>query len=216
MTQQTKRLTAILDELVNWLNDNPAVKVPSDQKIRIQHIFDNLIYRIGFSEEVWLKIKPEPKPNTRPALSKRDHIRRENSKLAKELREKINQINHPFESAFKKNTVKTPFKPITVKKDNAITKTITKGGKKYIVCPDCNAEYLNKNSAKHKKHCPVKKKNQNTKKTKAPKIKGSYDNGLQKNERNMDGAKGYHSFARENGRFGSHSSFDNMGDESRP
>lgn len=216
MAQQTKRLIAIIDDLVNWLNDNPAVKVPSDQKIRIQHIFDNLINRIGFSEEVWLKIKPEPKPNTRPGLSKTDHLRIENSKLAKELRETINRINHPYDSAFKKNTVKTPFKPIPVEKQNTVTKTVTKGGRTFVVCPDCNAEYVMKNSAKHKNHCPAKKKKQKAKKTKSPKNKGSYDNGLQKSEKNMDGSKGYHSFARENGRFGSHSSFDNMGDESRP
>lgn len=60
----------------------------------------------------------------------------------------------------------------------------------------------------------TKKKNKGNRKSKS---KGAYDNGFQKkvDEPDLDGSKGYHKI-RENGRFGSHSMYDNMGDESMP
>lgn len=63
----------------------------------------------------------------------------------------------------------------------------------------------------------VAKSNRKKKKKSKLNNKEILGTGFQKKgiERDIDGSKGYHKI-RENGRFGSHSMYDNMGDESMP
>jgi len=90
-----------------------------------------------------------------------------------------------------------------------------------LQCPDCLVNVSPKRLEKHKLKCPKNNRAKTAKRSNAgnSNSKGSSNFGNHipelKNERRLDGSFGTHQF-REQGKFGSHSVFDNYGDESEP
>ena len=95
-----------------------------------------------------------------------------------------------------------------------------KGTNKYINCNQCGAKILIKKINKHKAKCLPKSKsskkqnkNSNTKKIIAGRLDTVYDPIKERRaERQLDGSRDYAPI-RDQGKFGAHSSYDDMSDE---
>jgi DNA-directed RNA polymerase subunit RPC12/RpoP len=95
-----------------------------------------------------------------------------------------------------------------------------KGTSKYINCSQCGARILAKRINKHKAKCLPKaksskkqNKNSNTKKIITSTLDTAHDPIKERRaERQLDGSRDYAQI-RDQGKFGSHSTYDDMGDE---
>lgn len=95
-----------------------------------------------------------------------------------------------------------------------------KGSNKYFNCSLCSAKIHVKNTNKHKAKCLAKNKNSkkqnknnNTKRIIAGTLDIAYDPIKERRaERQLDGSRDYAQI-RDQGKFGSHSTYDDMGDE---
>ena len=206
MITAIKKLIENIDQLVFWLNDNPKTPMPSQEKKRAIAILNKIINAEELSAEEWEKLKPQL------LLLKQTHNIR-NERTTK------NVITSAIKTVTKRpiNVVKQ-YLPQKEKKqaDKSFTAT---NGKKMKICPYCKASVSPKKFLIHtlNKCNVVKRENINltrNNKSAVAYIQENIDTGATE-EKGLDGSYGYHQI-RENGRFGSHPMFDNMGDDAHP
>jgi hypothetical protein len=219
MTTAIKKLIGSIDQLVVWLNENPNTPMPSQEKKRVMTILNMIMKTKEISDEEWEKLKPERSAPTviheiryRPA--KKDTMYDDIFNYSPR-KTAINHIPLPF-----KKTIPKALKNTTSKKPAAAIKPIS-NKREMVKYPDCGSPVLRKNIEKHKGKCthgiqkmatiqpPAILRNIQT--VHIPTILPM----MPSEEKRLDGSYGYHQF-RENGKFGSYPSFDNMNDESRP
>lgn len=219
MTTAIKKLIGSIDQLVVWLNENPNTPMPSQEKKRVTTILNMIMKTEEISDEEWEKLKPE---RSAPAViyevryrpAKKDTMDDDIFSYTPR-KTAINNIPLPF-----KKTIPKALKNAMPKKIAAAIKPIP-NKREMVKCPDCGSPVLRKNIEKHKGKCthgiqkvatiqlPVILRNIQT--VNIPTILPM----MPSEEKRLDGSYGYHQF-RENGKFGSYSSFDNMSDESQP
>lgn len=205
MITTIRKLIENIDQLVFWLNDNPRTPMPSQEKKRAIAILNKIINAEELSTEEWEKLKPQllllkQTPNIRSEITTKNVITSAIKTVTKRPINVISQYHLPK------------------KEKNSVDKGFTiKDGKKLKICPYCKASVSPKNFLNHKLNkCNVVKREsinltRNNKST-VPDIQENIDTG---EEKRLDGSYGYHQI-RENGRFGSHPMFDNMGDDAHP
>lgn len=196
-----KKLIEHIDQLVCWLKENSTTAIPSQEKGRIEAILKKILGSPDLSDEEWQKLKPslvnivqvqaaeKPKKATSTYLNA--------NKNGKKERKSIPLPLSPPKKAGR-------IKEFTVKKYN-----------KTIICPHCRSSVLQKNAAKHTSWCRAANHNSRNKHEKVSSQLYSKLSDNSKIEKQLDGSFGFHQF-RENGRFGSHPSFDGMDDNSHP
>ena len=214
MASQINKLISIIDDLLIWIRENPESLIPKNEKDRLRIVIKHLDSNDTIPNKEWEKTKNANQKevdlniNENPLSEKFRRLNNkyqilENRKKMKNLKKKIDIIRNP----------------ITIHKYSLQDETGKKDEKKLIVCTNCNSKVLEKNILKHQKKCT---KNVHTSKQKPPKktlpiVGNQINNGnFDKNEIKLDGSFGYHDLLRENGRFGSHSMYDNMDDNSHP
>ena len=222
MAFQINKLIRHIDELLIWLRDNPDTPIPIREKERLKTIVNQLSFRKEISDKEWEKIKPKKEidPDAIDYKFWKD-IKVTLAELKKNNAKEI--AKYKPTSKRQKGAVPLPLKPYSSIKEKDDDINVTKNGRTMKLCPGCCSPILPKNLAKHKKKCKAfnqKNKAKVPKKEKASQKPSSklFDNKHQdlKKERKLDGSSGYHTLRREQGRFGSHSSYDNMDDNSSP
>jgi len=211
MAFQIEKLITSIDQFIFWLRENPETPIPTKEIKRLEYIMSQLIHRREISDDEWEKIKP--KHEHKIEVSKDDS-------LWSQLKRFMPISKSTSRTNTEKKKIPLPIRPdFVAKKEIKNDEIIIKNGIKMIICAGCNSPVLPKNISKHKLKCkPLKPKIKKTKilnNTSSSKIMTNPIKDLTENK-HLDGSYGLHNFRRENGRFGSHSSYDNMNDESNP
>jgi hypothetical protein len=213
MTTAIKKLIGSIDQLVVWLNENPNTPMPSQEKKRVMTILQMIMETKEISDEEWEKLKPE---RSAPAV-----IYEVRYRPAKKNRTDDDQYSSISDNIdFNHNTISPSLKSFLNNLEAVETKWMPNKSE-MVYCPDCGSPVSRKNIKKHKKKCthtlqktasiqqPAMLRNIQT--VNIPTI----PTAVPSEEKRLDGSYGYHQF-RENGKFGSYPSFDNMNDESQP
>lgn len=209
MPLHINKLITNIDQLMIWLRDNPITPIPSREKQRLNTIIEQLKRRSEISDEEWEIIKPRIIID-----NARGYIRTKETPRKSTKNHKASEIKKKQENAFDGSGKALP-KPTFLPGKKAQPEVQYKKGGTKVTCPGCNSRVLQKNIAKHKRKCkPLIKKERGNTGHKGIAQNGLIDNNNYKIERSLDGSSGYHNTRRENGKFGSPSSYDNMGDES--
>lgn len=192
MSESVKRMDNIINSLVSWMTEFPTYTLTKIQKTRIEHLLERLKNSEAVSHGEILNYQSN------------EYLELQESKRQREI----------FSPNYSRKKVAEPLQS--------------------FICEGCNARVLARNKKLHRKKC---EKWKNLHKTLEPKIKTpqsskgtSKTNDLPgktykesnndlKNQDNLnrkhDGGRDYFQI-RDNGKFGSISSFDDYGDESNP
>jgi hypothetical protein len=209
MKHRILKLIEHVDQLVIWLKNNPTVPLPPSEKNRLLSVLNKIALRQELKTEEWELLKPAELPTK---IIENTIVKT----ITKQVVQKKRPIIMPALLPRNKN-IKL--------QDNHVqdsTNSTRPDDKRMVTCEFCQARLLFKNINKHrKKNCNGKRKTvvkaQAKKKKNTTLIKNNEATFNPKRERKeegrLDGSNGFH-IIRENGRFGSHSMYDNMGDES--
>jgi len=210
MALQINKLISIIDDLLIWIRENPDSLIPKNEKDRLHIIIKHLDSNDTIPKEEWEKTKNAKQKITNLNLNENP------------LSEKFQRLNNKYQKLENRKKIKDLKKKagiirnqITIHTNSSKVKTSNNNESKLIICPNCNSKVLERNIMSHQKKCS---KNINHSK---PKTLPIIDHQINKrkgnvNEKKLDSSFGYHAFKRENGRFGSHSMYDNMDDNSHP
>lgn len=199
MNSKINELIENIDQFVFWFRANPTIALPKSEKNRLVMLLNKIIASQEISEKEWEKLKPKERTNKVSA----SYISVKPAKKKSTKRPANRKIILPLKPAPKKTA-----------DDNVVIRN----GKKYIVCSGCGSTV--KDLRKHSKKCKPrhpKNKGKSTvdkgKSSSATPDSKSQTNKEYKAERLLDASRDYWKI-RDQGRFGSHSSYDDMGDES--
>ncbi len=200
---QIEKLIEHIDQLVFWLRDNPQTPIPSIEKRRIEAILKKIVLREEMTNEEWEQLKPKQQSSAQS-----------NNNIWSTIRQALsyNKTEKVIPSKIKEARGKLP--------NNLKLQSLAQS--EWTKCLGCSVKVLRKNLAKHKNRCkPKANKKVSNRPISAPvnnqKTGQTISNPLteSKEEKRLDGAYGFHQF-REDGKFGSYPSFDNMGDDAHP
>jgi hypothetical protein len=204
-----KKFIEHIDQLVFWLKENPFTPLPLQEKNRAIAILNKIGNAAELSDEEWEKLKQKQQPIDRPHIINIWPNFRQQIMSSTKTIEKVSEVSEKILLP-----LKMPQKKVST------NNFANKQRRELETCPDCKCSVLKKNLSKHRRKCkPTKQKSKNQLQT-DKNDSGTISEKVQKNishkeEKRLDGSSGFHQF-RENGRFGSHSSFDNMGDDAHP
>jgi hypothetical protein len=198
MKNATQKLIEHIDQLVLWFKEFHGTPIPSREKERLKILLQKMSSSEVLSEYHINDLKSTSPFSNRP--EERLGSRRTGSSLVIKLRDDISETG----------------KYNVVRKASPGSRSCDQEQKsKSVRCVYCKISILRKNIDKHQRKCKIAMAKQKKGKNKG-KGSGLFGDAFDKgHDKGLDGSIGYHIF-RENGRFGSHSSFDNMGDESSP
>ncbi|TDO29253.1 hypothetical protein [Sediminibacterium goheungense] len=202
-----KKLIEHVDQLVVWLKENQGVPIPTPEKKRLVTILNKIIEAEEITNEEWEQLKPKIEPTS--------HLY--NTNIWTSIKR---VISSPKKASIRKEPYQKPIisSKLDTKRKSQSSNQINQNDREMTICNDCESPVLKKNLKRHKKRCKPPKhkyKRDEIKKTKDSERVYIKSNNEKNNEKLLDGSYGFHQF-RENGRFGSYPSFDNMGDESNP
>lgn len=211
MNTPQKKIIQLIDQLFEWKNDYPTTALPSDAIEKFKILYDKIINTKILTPAELEDLKPKLiQTKYVPVPIKKKTIASSVKKPSRKTSTYYKQLIQEYEKI--KSLPEEP-------KEEVYERTII-NGKDMVLCPRCNSPLLERNISKHKSKCSFNRKKKyqkritivnNSSNKQVPQTRiNDYST-----ERKLDGSAGYHIF-RENGRFGSYPSFDNMNDESHP
>ncbi|ULQ55058.1 hypothetical protein KJS94_10445 [Flavihumibacter rivuli] len=196
MRSQVNELINHIDKFIFWYRNNYTISIPSNERNRLRIVLEKVLASAIISDAEWEELKP-----------KKQFVKTSHPQISSTQKRNSPPLERP------KQKLILPLKPVQKKKVEE--RVVGVKGTILRQCPNCNAKV--KNLKKHSWKCPGKNKGQG-KKGNNPNSK--YESGVissfyneYKKERGLDGSRDFWQY-RENGKFGSHSSFDDMSDES--
>jgi hypothetical protein len=211
-----------INQLVLWLRNNPNTSIPNSEKKRLHSILTKILNREDFNEEEWqmylLSLKQKENTSNKTSPIGKGQTQPTNVKIVrkKPTTNTTESRNTLFQRIFgvrQNNT--TPIRRTAGEKASPVAPN-----SKWMKCDKCNQKLKTKNLRHHIKKCRGNSTNSvkhitSHQTTSKPEGQNYNPKTECKEERRLDGSRDYVQF-RESGKFGSHSGYDDMADESLP